>query len=113
MQDQDFTVINVGLSINGQPMSKPQRVQFEKDIRAFFYTQGQPIVGYAKGTSEYQGQKESFLTFHVLISPHKHAGIRNYLAGLARLYKQESIAYLVSTPNDLIDAQLPLADRYL
>lgn len=108
---KDFVIINIGRNIDDTPMFLNTWLDFQREIRDIVNVYAE-MVGQGKGSSQYQGQREEFATFHALVDPADHAAIRSELAATARRFWQDAIAYLVSTPDSLVQAAQPL-DTYL
>lgn len=105
----DFVVINIGRNVANGPMPTPEWLRFQTEIRNVISGQA---VGQGAGSSQYNGAKEKFATFHFLVDSDQHYTNRGLLARLARLHNQDSIAYMISTPDSLVPAAQPL-DAYL
>lgn len=99
----DFVVINIGRNTANGQLDRLAWIEYQNEIGFLIEFNGKS-VGYGIGNSEWDGKGEQFATFHALIPSDKHEHVKNLLAGLAKSYSQDAIAYIVSTDAALVKA---------
>lgn len=96
-----FYVVNIGRNVGNEPMSQFDWTMFQLRTFEVLERYGK-VVGSGKGSSEWDGIRESFVTYHVLIEETNTLAVASRLSRLASAFDQEAIAFIPSSESCLV-----------
>jgi len=109
--DNATITVSAGRNIGAQPMGPDAWAQFRADIaQAIHDAQGEIFVHDARSRGEWEGVAEDSATFVASVPRDYLPHVRDGLAYLARLYRQDALALTVGA-TEFVTADSPALSR--